>query len=272
LTSTDDTPVPDYQKLLRLDGRRFVVVGAGQGIGRQTSHALASAGAKLVCVDNRDDLAKEIADEVGGIACVADATQRDDADRAIAVATNELGGLDGLVDIVGMARYGPAVDASDDDWEWTFDIVLRHAFVFAQAAAKAMTAGSSEASPTTGKSMVFVASVSGISSAPMHAPYGAAKAGLMSWVRSLAVELGPKSIRVNAVAPGMVWTPRISQFVGKKGREQNERNTPLRRVAQPSDIASGILFLASDLAGYVTGQTLIIDGGVGVKFPYPMNM
>jgi NAD(P)-dependent dehydrogenase (short-subunit alcohol dehydrogenase family) len=214
-------------------------------------------------VDNREDLAKEIAAEVGGVPCVADATKREDADAAVALAISEFGGLDGLVDIVGMARYGDAVETSDDDWNWTFDIVLRHAFVFAQAAAKSMPDGGS---------MTFVASVSGISSAPRHAAYGAAKAGLMSWVRSLAVELGPSGIRVNAVAPGVVWTPRISQFLGEKGRESQSRNAPLGRVAEPKDIASGILFLASDLASYVTGQTLVVDGGVGVKFPYPMNL
>ena len=263
MTSTDDTPVPDYPALLRLDGKRFVVVGAGQGIGRQTSHALASVGAKLVCVDNRSDLAEEIAAEVGGVPCVADATKRADAERVVQLAGTELGGLDGLVDIVGMARYTDAVDTSDDDWNWTFDIVLRHAFVFSQVAAKAMLG------PGT---MTFVASVSGITSAPRHAAYGAAKAGLMSWVRSLAVELGPKGIRVNAVAPGVVWTPRISKLVGETGRKIQSRNAPLERVAQPSDIASAILFLASDLAGYVTGQTLVVDGGVGVKFPYPMGM
>lgn len=263
MVSTDDTPVPDYPSLLRLDGKRFVVVGAGQGIGRQATHALASVGASLVCVDNREDLAKEIAAEVGGVPCVADATKRDDASAAVGLAVSEFGGLDGLVDIVGMARYGDAIDTSDEDWNWTFDIVLRHAFVFAQAAAKAMTDGGA---------MVFVASVSGISSAPRHAAYGAAKAGLMSWVRSLAVELGPSGVRVNAVAPGVVWTPRISQFLGEKGRQGQSRNAPLGRVAEPKDIASGILFLASDLASYVTGQTLVIDGGVGVKFPYPMNL
>ena len=263
MVSTDDTPVPDYPSLLRLDGKRFVVVGAGQGIGRQTSHALASVGAKLICVDNREDLAKEIADEVNGVPFVADATKRDDANAAVQACVDELGGIDGMVDIVGMAKYGDAVDTSDADWEWTFDMVLRHAYVFSQAAAKAMTDGGA---------MVFVASVSGISSAPRHAAYGAAKAGLMSWVRSLAVELGGKGIRVNAVAPGVVWTPRISQVLGEKGREGQSRNAPLGRVALPQDIASGILFLASDLAGYVTGQTLVVDGGVGVKFPYPMNL
>jgi NAD(P)-dependent dehydrogenase (short-subunit alcohol dehydrogenase family) len=263
LTSTDDTPVPDYQNLLRLDGRRLVVVGAGQGIGRQASHALASAGAKLVCVDNRDDLAKEIADEVGGVPRVADATKRGDANETIDFAVSELGGLDGIVDIVGMARYVDAIETSDEDWNWTFDIVLKHAFLFSQAAAKAMG---------NGGSMVFVASVSGISSAPRHAAYGSAKAALMSWVRSLAVELGPQKIRVNAVAPGVVWTPRISQFLGEKGRKLQSDNAPLGRVAEPSDIASGILFLSSDLASYVTGQTLVVDGGVGVKFPYPMGI
>jgi NAD(P)-dependent dehydrogenase (short-subunit alcohol dehydrogenase family) len=98
-----------------------------------------------------------------------------------------------------------------------------------------------------------------------------AKAGLMSLVRSAAVELGPSAIRVNAVAPGVVWTPRVSGYLGEKGRETNSANAPLRRVALPADIASAILFLASDLSSYVTGQTLVVDGGVGVKFPYPMD-
>jgi NAD(P)-dependent dehydrogenase (short-subunit alcohol dehydrogenase family) len=217
----------------------------------------------LLCIDNREDLAKEISAEVGGVPFVADATKRDEAQKAVDLCVSEFGGIDGLVDIVGMARYGDAIETSDEDWEWTFDMVLRHAYVFSQSAAKAMTDGGA---------MVFVASVSGISSAPRHAAYGAAKAGLMSWVRSLAVELGPKNIRVNSVAPGAVWTPRISQLLGEKGREGQSRNAPLGRVALPQDIASAILFLASDLASYVTGQTLVVDGGVGVKFPYPMNL
>jgi NAD(P)-dependent dehydrogenase (short-subunit alcohol dehydrogenase family) len=112
--------------------------------------------------------------------------------------------------------------------------------------------------------------VSGITAAPLHAAYGAAKAGLMALVKSAAVELGPSNIRVNAVAPGVVWTPRVSGYLGDEGRARNSENAPLRRVALPEDIASALLFLASDLAGYVTGQTLVVDGGVGAKFPYPM--
>jgi NAD(P)-dependent dehydrogenase (short-subunit alcohol dehydrogenase family) len=92
----------------------------------------------------------------------------------------------------------------------------------------------------------------------------------MSLVRSGAVELGPSKVRVNAVAPGVVWTPRVSGFLGDEGRARNVQNTPLRRVALPADIAAAILFLASDLSAYVSGQTLVVDGGVGAKFPYPM--
>lgn len=262
MTSADDTPVPDYLQLLGLARKGFVVVGAGQGIGRQTAHALAQAGARVFCIDNREDLAKEVADEVAGVACVADARERTDVERAVAQARRELGRIDGLVDIVGMARYVDVLGTTDEDWDWTFGMVLRHAFLFSQEAARAMEGGGV---------MCFVASVSGLTSAPQHAAYGAAKAALMSWVRSIAVELGPKGIRANAVAPGVVWTPRVSQMLGDEGRAQQSANAPLRRVAEPADIAAAILFLCSDLASYVTGQTLAVDGGVGVKFPYGMN-
>ena len=262
MTSTDDTPVPSYKDLYRLDGRGFVVVGAGQGIGRQTSHALAQAGAKLFLIDNRQELAKEIADEVDGTPWVADARDRSDVEGAVKEARKTLGRINGLVDIVGMAKWGEILDVSDDDWDWTFGMVLRHAFLFSQAAGRAMAEGG-------GGVMTFVASVSGLTSAPKHAPYGAAKAGLMSWVRTLAVELGPKRIRANAVAPGFVWTPRISQLIDDEGKKRSESNVPLGRVALPADIASAILFLSSDLASYVNGVTLIVDGGVEAKFGYP---
>lgn len=263
MTRADDSPVPDYPGQLRLDGRRFAVIGAGQGIGRQASHALASVGARLFCIDIDHDLAREIAAEVDGTPGVGDATQRDDATRLLGLAKTTLGGLDGVVDIVGMSHFDGLLDLTDEEWNWHFDIVLRHAFLAVQIGGRLLADGG-------GGAMVFVASVSGITSAPRHAAYGAAKAGLMSLVRTAAVELGPSHVRVNAVAPGVVWTPRVSAYLGDEGRERNRANTPLRRVAQPADIASAILFLASDLASYVTGHTLVVDGGVGTKFPYPM--
>lgn len=265
MTSVDDSTVPSYPDLLRLDGRGFMVVGAGQGIGRQATHALASVGAKVFCIDVDEALSREIAGEVDGIAWHGDARDRSQAEAAVNAAREQLGRIHGLVDIVGMAKYVDATETTDEDWDWTFGMVLRHAFLFSQYAGRAMAEDG-------GGSMTFVASVSGLTSAPRHAAYGAAKAGLMSWVRSLAVELGPKGVRTNAVAPGVVWTPRVSKYLSEEGREKQNRNTPLRRVAQPADIAAAILFLASDLSDYVNGQTLVVDGGVSAKFPYPMDM
>lgn len=263
MTRLDDTPVPDYAGRVRLDGRRFVLIGAGQGIGRQAAHALAANGAQVLCVDVDPDLADDIAGEVGGTAWSGDATRRDEVERLFADAQTRMGGVDGLVDIVGISRYCDILDYSDEEWAWHFDMNLRHAFLAMQYGGRAMA--------DRGGTMVFVASVSGLTSAPRHAAYGAAKAGLMAMVRSGAVELGPLGIRVNAVAPGVVWTPRVSTYLGDEGRARNEANAPLGRVAQPADIASALLFFASDLAGYVSGQVLAVDGGVGVKFPYPMD-
>jgi NAD(P)-dependent dehydrogenase (short-subunit alcohol dehydrogenase family) len=262
MTSADDSPVPDYAGRVRLDGRRFVVVGAGQGIGRQTAHALASVGASVACVDVEADRAREVAAEVDGVPVVGDVARRADAERCYEEAAAGLGGLDGLVDIVGMSRYATLLEVDDEEWDWHFDIVLRHAYLAVQLGGRRLR--------PRGGVMAFVASVSGLTSAPRHAAYGAAKAALMALVRSAAVELGPFGIRVNAVAPGVVWTPRISVALGEEGRARNEANTPLGRVAQPADIAAALLFLCSDLAAYVSGQTLVVDGGVSAKFPYPM--
>lgn len=264
MTATDDSPVPDYGDRLRMEGRRFVVIGAGQGIGRQATHALVQQGASVLCVDVEQERADEIAEEVGGVGWAGDATDRSEVERLFADAQRELGGVDGVVDIVGMAQYAGFLDVDDENWQWHHDIVLRHAYLALNIGGRIMAEGD-------GGVMVFVASVSGLSSAPLHSAYGVFKAGLMSLVRTAAVELGPQGVRVNAVAPGMVWTPRVSAYVGEEGKRNNERNTPLRRVALPEDVAAALLFMASDLSGYVNGQTLVVDGGVTAKFPYPMD-
>jgi 3-oxoacyl-[acyl-carrier protein] reductase len=218
----------------------------------------------VFCIDNQEDLAKEIANEVGGIAWTGDARDREQVERAVGEARTALGRIDILVDIVGMARYVDSLTTSDDDWEWTYGMVFRHAVLFSQAAGRAMAEDG-------GGSMVFVASISGITAAPHHAFYGAAKAALISWVRSLGVELGPSNIRVNAVAPGVVWTPRVQALIGDRGREYQAAQVPLGRVAQTSEVASAILFLASDLSSHVNGQTLVVDGGVTAKFPFELS-
>ena len=169
-----------------------------------------------------------------------------------------------MVDIIGMSRYTDMIDIDDDEWDWHFRIVLRHAQLLTREF------GRSFLEKGNGGVFTFVASVSGMTAAPKHAAYGAAKAGLMALVRSSAEELGPHGVRTNAIAPGMVWTPRVSAALGQPGYDRNAANNPLRRIAEPSDIAGPLLFMTSDLAHFVNGQILVVDGGVGVKFPYPM--
>jgi NAD(P)-dependent dehydrogenase (short-subunit alcohol dehydrogenase family) len=153
---------------------------------------------------------------------------------------------------------------SDDDWQWTFDLVLRHAFLVAQIGGRALVEGG-------GGVLAFVASISGLTSSPMHAPYGAAKAALMSLVRSVAVEIGPKGVRVNAVAPGGTLTPRMLEVLSADAQEAAARAVPSRRMAVPPDLAGALLFTVSDLASYVNGQVLVLDGGGHQSFPYSVE-
>ena len=128
----DTSPVPDYASLHRLDGRVFVLLGAGNGIGRQTAHALTAAGARVLCVDVDKDRADAVAAETGGVAYVADVTRREEVRELFAYPTRELGPIGGVVDIVGMARYEGLDRLSDESWDWHFSLVLRHAWLAVQ--------------------------------------------------------------------------------------------------------------------------------------------
>ncbi len=259
MTTTDRAQGPDFSQLLRLDGKGFIVMGAGQGMGRMTSHALAAQGAKVLCVDIIAARAEEIAEEVGGVPYVADAREGGEVEAAVDAATREFGRLDGLADIVGMARWNSLVDMTEEDWDWSLDTNLRHAFHLVRFGARAMAAG--------GGTMVFVASVDGVSSAAFHAGYGAAKAGLLSLVRTAAAELQKHEIRVNAVVPGTVATPRMLQMRGIAEMEELATGS-LSAPARTWDIASAILFLSSGLASHITGQALAVDGGALVQSPF----
>ena len=263
MVAADNSAVPDYAGKLRVDGRSYVVVGAGQGMGRQTCHALAQVGArKIVCVDIAEDRAKDIAEEIGiGVPWSGDVTTRAEAARLADFADQELGNIDGIVDIVGMARWASLLDMDDENWDWSFDMNLRHAFLLSQEFGRRMV-------KTGGGTMVFIASASGFSGAPMHAAYGAAKAALMAWIQSIAVELGPLGVRANAVAPGVILTPRMEAAFTEDQRERNLAVVPLGRMGRPDDIAGAVLYLTSDLSSFVSGRTILVDGAVDAKFPY----
>lgn len=252
---------PDYPALLSLKGRHVLVLGGGQGIGRQTCVAAASAGASVTVVDADPDRARGVADEIDGLALSGDATDRADVERILAAAVEKNGPLHGLADIIGISTFGRVDTLTDADWQRDLDLNLRHVFLALQLGSKAMAAGGS---------IVLVGSISGLRSAPNHAAYGAAKAAVSNLASTAAIELGP-GIRVNVVAPGQTATPRIvARHPEPEYFDKQARQVPLGRVGEPRDIAAAILFFLTDLSSWITGQTLVVDGGAGRKFQYSL--
>ena len=252
---------------LGLAGKRALVAGSGPGLGRSCALCLAEAGAEVACVDLEEERASNVADEVRGLGGRAVFSQADlrtssGAQRAVDSVTSELGGIDAVVDVIGEIRWGRVVDLTDADWDYSIDSVIRHFFNLARAAGRTMTEQS------TGGSIVSVSSVSGIS-APFHAPYGAAKAGLISLTRSLAIELAPAGIRVNCVAPGAVATPRVARRLEATPGAAKAQNSkaPFGRIGTPDEVAKVVVFLTSELASYVSGQTIVVDGAATAQFP-----
>lgn len=253
--------VSDYRQLLDLHGQTHIVLGAGQGMGRETAVALAAVGATVVCADLEVDRAQTVADEVGGIAAECDVTQDGSVADAVRVASRTRQPVGGVVDIVGLVKWQPVDEASDEDWRWQDSVVSGHALRVVRESSPLLREQGSGA-------LTFVASVSALTSAPGHGLYGMAKSALRSLVRTAAVELGPCGVRVNSVSPGATRTPRLSARAEFEGAmRENAARTPLRRVAEPSDIAAAILFLSSGLARHVTGEDLVVDGGLHLTWP-----
>lgn len=247
----------DYPGAVRLDGKGFVVLGAGGGgIGTQVSLALAQAGAKLLLVDLNESEAQEIAAATGGTPHSCDILDRSAVEELFGRAGSLFGAnFSGVVDVVGMANNSLLSDLDDTAIERQFDIVLRHALLAIQIAGPMLARNG-------GGSLTFVGSISGVSSIAKQSLYGAAKAALHHLVRGAAEEFGPSGVRANVVAPGFVRTPRLKAALSQATWDVLNGANPLRRVAEPEDIAKSVLFLASDLASYVTGNVLTLDGGL----------
>ncbi|WP_207943000.1 SDR family oxidoreductase [Actinomadura sp. KC345] len=251
----------DYAGLLRLDGRTHVVVGVGPGIGRETACALAAAGAHVVCVDVDPAQASAVAEATGGTAATCDVTEPGRFDRVLSDTARRTGRIDGVTDVVGLVRWTPLAGTGDDDWAWQDGIVAGQAVRVLRTAVPYLRAGG-------GGSLTFIASVSALASAPGHGLYGMSKAALLSMVRTAAVELGPESIRVNAVSPGATLTPRmVADPRFTEAIRDNSARTPLGRLASPAHIAAAVLFLSSGLAAHVTGHNLVVDGGLSITWP-----
>jgi NAD(P)-dependent dehydrogenase (short-subunit alcohol dehydrogenase family) len=253
---------------LRLDDRTVLVAGAGGAIGSIVAQRLAEAGATLVLVDNdadRLDACAAALNEASEVPAthsteVADVADIDAVRALVARTVARFGRIDGALCLVGGVHpdeFGPMIDFGMATYDSILDRNLRSAVVVHQCVAAAMAADN------LGGSIVSISAATGLASSPFHALYGAAKAALIALARTEAVEWGPSGIRVNTVAPGGVQT-RPAADPEEMARSERAA-VPLGRRAVPDDIAGAVLFLLSDLSSYITGHTLVLDGGALAK-------
>lgn len=246
-------------ELFGLAGKRILIVGGGQGMGEATAKLLASLGANIALIDLELDRAQRVANElrspeVQTYALQADATDEAQAVEAIARVEREFGPLDGLVTIVGMAGWAPLVEMTAETWDRDLSRNLRYVFLVAREAAKGML------DRGYGR-IVTIASIDGVRSAAHHGAYGAAKAGVVHLVKTMAAEWSARGIRVNCVAPGGIVTPRIPLGSPEEEHARMAPYVPMARRGTVTDIAKAVTFFLSDMSDYVTGQTLAVDGG-----------
>jgi NAD(P)-dependent dehydrogenase (short-subunit alcohol dehydrogenase family) len=232
------------------------VTGGGSGIGRATCRRLAAEGAAVVVVDLDKDRAEEVAAEVGGVAYAVDVTDAAAVTDAVDDAATRLGGISLLVNNAGGSTMRALADWSPTEWDDLLRLNLTGVW-------NGMRAGVRHLQANGGGAVVNTASISGTRPSAGETPYAAAKAGVVALTASAALEYAP-AVRVNAVAPGMIRTGLTSVLLdGIDGMvEHYERITPLDRVGTPEDVADVICFLCSDEARFITGQTLVVDGGM----------
>lgn len=238
-----------------LDGQRVAVTGGGSGIGEATARRVVAEGAWVAVLDVDGAAAQRVARELDGVAVEVDVADTDAMQEAIAGAARDLGGLTALVNNAGIGNLKALHEYAEAEWERLIAVNLKGAFNGIRAVVPHLRASG-------GGSIVNVASVSGVRPTRGEAPYAAAKAGVIALTRSAALEYGPEGIRVNCVSPGFIRT-HLTEFAFSNPEwiETLERRTPLRRAGAAEDVAKVVVFLCSDLAGYVTGQNLLVDGG-----------
>ena len=245
---------------MKLAGQVALITGSGRGIGKATALALANEGANIVVNDIDEKLAKQTAEEImkvgkRAIALKADVSKSDEVAGLVENSIREFGKIDILVNNAGVYPRAKLVEMSEKDLDNAINVNLKAVFLCTKAVLPHMI------KQRSGK-IICIASNFGILSAPGASAYAAAKAGVISFVKSIAKEVGQYGIRVNGISPGITWTDMIAQyFTMDRLQREIAPQIPLGRIGRPEDVAKVVVFLASDDADYITGQILGVDGG-----------
>ena len=245
-----------------LEGKVAIVTGASRGIGEAIARSFAAAGAKVLLAARKIDGLQAVAGSLGPAARAFAGHTGKEAECVgiVRAALEAFGRVDVLVNNAATNPYfGPLLDTEAGAWDKTFEVNLKGYFWLAREVARHLTGRGAPGS------IINVASVAGLEAAPLQGVYGMTKAAVLSMTKTLAFELGAAKIRVNAIAPGLVETRLASAIVQSESLlAEVMRKTPLQRHAQPEEIAGAALFLASDASSYMTGQAMVIDGGMTI--------
>ncbi|MFZ3101653.1 MAG: 3-oxoacyl-[acyl-carrier-protein] reductase [Desulfitobacteriaceae bacterium] len=247
---------------MMLDGSVAIVTGAGRGIGRAIALELATAGA-IVVVNyasnsvKAEEIVKQITATGGkGMSIQADVSQASEVERLVRTTIEEYGKIDILVNNAGVARDNLLLRMKEADWDTVLDINLKSVFLCTKAVCKGMLKQRSGV-------IINISSVVGISGNAGQANYAAAKAGIFGFTKSMAKELAPRGIRVNAVAPGYISTD-MTAILPEGVKNEIIKGIPLGHIGSAEEVAKAVLFLVSPAAAYITGQTLSVDGGIAM--------
>jgi 3-oxoacyl-[acyl-carrier protein] reductase len=244
--------------MIDLTGKIALVTGGSRGIGYAITERLVQHGADVAVLDIDEDGAASAAKSLGGkgraIGIAANVASAEQVDGAVKRAEQELGPIDILVNNAGLTRDGMLIRMSDGDWDLVLDVNLKGPFLVTRQVSRAMM------KRRVGR-IINVASVVGITGNRGQANYAASKAGLIGFTKAVAKELSVRNVLINAVAPGFIDT-EMTRHLPETARTALMEQIPLGRLGTPADVAGAVLFLASDLASYITGQVLVVDGGM----------